>query len=101
MGGRAGGGARSGMGGGGSARAQFYTFNTRYGSVTINKKKTPQQVLAQANRLEKALKAKVQGQAAGATSLVDAVRVAKPKVESFRKVKAAQLMGKLGKGTKV
>ena len=100
MGGRAGGGARSG-GGGGASRpaARFITLQGgKWGNVTINAKKTPKQVLAQANRLEKALTGYA-GNKGGTWS--ESVGIAKGKVASLKKVKAAQIVSKIAKGTKV
>lgn len=100
MGGRAGGGARSGGGGGaGRPSARFITLQGgKWGNVTINAKKTPKQVLAQANRLEKALTGYA-GNKGGTWS--ESVGIAKGKVASLKKVKAAQIVSKIAKGTKV
>ena len=106
MGARSGGGARGGMkasGGGAAVQSDnLMRFNdAKYGAVAISKNKTPQQVLAQANRLEKALIASTQSKAAGAKSLVEATKIAQPKMDSLRKVKAAQRLAKIVKGSKV
>lgn len=103
-------GARSGGGGGmktSGGRVAARTDNlmrlndAKYGSVAISKNKTPQQVLAQANRIEKALKASTQSKAAGANTLLEAAKIAQPKMDSFRKAKAAQRLAKIIKGSKV
>ena len=107
MGGRAGGGARggarSGMGSasrGNAGSNLMRIVDGKYGAITINKKKSPQQLLAQANRIEKALKGRVQSQLVGVNTLAGAVRVGRPQVERFRKVKAAQRLSKIVKGNK-
>jgi len=100
MGGRAGGGGAK-MGGGGASKpeARFITLQGgKWGNVTINAKKSPKQVLAQANRLEKALTGYA-GNKGGTWS--ESVHVAKGKVASLKKVKAAQTVAKIAKGTKV
>ena len=64
MGGRAGGGASGGMGSRSRANAQdrFYTFNLGNGqTVSVNKSKSPADVVKQANRLKKQLGAAIQG----------------------------------------
>ena len=100
MGGRAGGGARGGVkSAGGGSNQRFMTLQGgKWGSVTINAKKSPKQVLAQANRLEKALTGYA-GRKGGTWS--QSVGIAKGKVQSLKKVKAAQMVAKIAKGTKV
>ena len=63
MGGRAGGGASGGMGSRSKSGAdRFYTFSLGNGqTVTVNKNKTPQQVVKQANKLKKQLTQTIQG----------------------------------------
>ena len=104
MGARGGGGGRGGRGGGRRAARtdNLMRFNdAKYGAVSIRKNKTAQQVLAQANRLEKALIAQTQSMAAGAKDLVEAAKIVQPKMNSLRKIKAAQRLAKIVKGTKV
>lgn len=60
MGGRAGGGASAGMGS--RSRDRFYTFSLGNGqTVSVNKSKSPADVVKQANRLKKQLGAAIQG----------------------------------------
>lgn len=60
MGGRAGGGASGGMGS--RSRDRFYTFSLGNGyTVSVNKSKSPADVVKQANRLKKQLGAAIQG----------------------------------------
>ena len=99
MGGRAGGGARGGAKSAGGSNQRFMTLQGgKWGSVTINAKKSPKQVLAQANRLEKALTGYA-GRKGGTWK--QSVGIAKGKVQSLKKVKAAQMVAKIAKGTKV
>lgn len=60
MGGRAGSGANGGMGS--RSRDRFYTFSLGNGqTVSVNKSKSPADVVKQANRLKKQLGAAIQG----------------------------------------
>ena len=60
MGGRTGGGASGGMGS--RSRDRFYTFSLGNGqTVSVNKSKSPADVVKQANRLKKQLGAAIQG----------------------------------------
>lgn len=98
MGGRAGGGARGGSKSAGGGARFLNLQGGKWGNVRINAKKSPKQVLAQANRLEKALTGYA-GRKGGTWN--ESVGIAKGKVLSMKKVKAAQIVAKIAKGTKV
>ncbi len=103
MGGRAGGGASGGMGSRSRAGRTPQSFMTlqggKYGSVTINSKKSPQQVLKQANKLWNDVKKQTGGMEF--ESLIEIGLYGKSKVKSWAKIKAAQTVAKIAKGTKV
>lgn len=93
MGARSGGGASGGMG---RASHSFHTVTGgKFGNVTLNSKKTPQQVLKQANKIIANIK-----QTTGAMkfdSLVDIGLYGKTKTKSWSKVFAAQKASQIAK----
>ena len=103
MGGRAGGGAAGGMGSRSRAGRTSQSFMTlqggRFGNVTINSKKSPQQVLKQANKLWNDVKKQTGGMEFD--SLIAIGLYGKSKAKSWAKIKAAQTVAKIAKGSKV
>ena len=97
MGARSGGGASGGMGR--SAQSYITLQGGKFGSVKINAKKSPQQVLSQANKLIKNIKQTTGGMTFN--SLTEIGLYGKTKVQSWGKVfaaqKASQIAKKLGK----
>lgn len=93
MGRGSGGGASGGLG----RRAQsFITLQGgKFGKVTINAKKTPQQVLKQANKLWGNVKKQTGGMEFN--SLTEIGLYGKTKVNSWAKIKAAQTASQIAK----
>ena len=99
MGGRAGGGASGGMGKGSRSGAPKHNFITlqggKVGTVRINAKKSPQQVLKQANKLAKGLAQQIGGKSF--SSLTEVGLFGQTKLTTGNKIQAAQKASQIAK----